>query len=380
MADRLRIYACTGVSGSEEQQMTYDYWRDNVNVLKQTQAVNTLMTYIDTCDNTLKYEKLTKRQVIETLNKIDLYAVCIYYAQEYSGNKQMLSTAGQVIGAAVKAGLFTFNSTDAQDRDEYLDLLYEKMDKGIKDYLSLTTKGTTKKIDSDKTFDQWWLETVISRDKVGMSAAQYDAFMSNLRKGTKGISGSEKWEDNEVLNKYLNHAGDYFLYLYFTPEQMAHLDTISNVFRKKRNYQQVVYNNCIAYYVNVYGSQEQMNQVIRNNIIETLGHTPEAICKKIASGEKIQGVGGGIVWTAAAIVKLIGIILTTIVSVISAILSYKKTVDAAKYQKFNESLLDQNAAEEADLKGMKFINATDWTKYALIGAAILGMVWISKKN
>ena len=48
MAERLKIYACSGIGESAEpQQKMWDYWTDNTDCVSNTQAVNTLIALIN---------------------------------------------------------------------------------------------------------------------------------------------------------------------------------------------------------------------------------------------------------------------------------------------------------------------------------------------
>ena len=123
MAERLKIYACSGI-GDAQQSGEYQYWLDDTDTLENTQAVNSLLIKINgewikaTC-----YRNLSKAKRLQALNLVDLYVVCLDAAKKYANNPDMLHKAGLVIGAMSSEGLFSCDSLNMNERDEYLDYL-----------------------------------------------------------------------------------------------------------------------------------------------------------------------------------------------------------------------------------------------------------------
>lgn len=368
MANKLHIYACSGL-GNTNASSEYDYWLDNNQVITNTQAVNSLITYIDTNYTDLMVESVTKAQKIAMLNEIDLYSVCLFYAQEYSGDTARLRTIGRVIGSLNNEGLFSFNSLDNTERDLHLDSLFEAVieaEKHSEDY------------NGDSEFDAWWDKTVIQRDKVGMTVQEQNRFIDIMTNALKksGIGAvDDSWKENETLAKYLDKSGNYFLYLFFDKSEMARLP---KVFADKANEQKRLYDVCKGFFVNVYGSESDMQEVIRNGIKREYHMSPEMVCKKIASGEIIENVG--FVWTVADIIALIEILAPLIVALITGIIDYCKNKDAGRYQSISDKVVEQNVPHADDFKGMEYKDSGIDSKW-LIGAAIAGIVLLLfKKN
>lgn len=342
MANKLKIYACSGV-GSSAGDGAYDYWLDNnSNILRNTQAVNTLFSYIDA-----NYAELTRlnpsvERKIELLNNIDLASICLFYAQEYSNSLDNLKTAGRVIGSLVAKGLFDFGSLDNEERNAHLDELYDKVEEAMLH---------NDKYAGDSEFNKWWKETVISRNKVGMTESEIkrfeDCMESALAKvGVKGVGRLDYTE-------YINNAGKYFLYYFFTKKQLSRLPY---VFTEKHFGQVEIFNWCKAFYVGVYGSEEDMLQEIRTNIIKEFGVSPEKMCAGIASGKikaPQQGVGD-----IAAIITAVAALITAITPIIAAIIygifDYCKNADANKYKSLRDDIINDCKEEEEDLDGLEF--------------------------
>ena len=76
MANRLKIYACSGIGQTE--QGTWNYWLDNTETVNNTQAVNTLLALINR--NYIEVTRLrgmSDADKIANLNDIDVYVLCL---------------------------------------------------------------------------------------------------------------------------------------------------------------------------------------------------------------------------------------------------------------------------------------------------------------
>lgn len=366
MAGKLKIYACSGIGDAER----YNYWKDNVNVLKNTQAVNTLMAYIDTNYTELHELRLSKEQRLQLLNEIDFYAVCLSAAQDYSDNKSELERVGRVIGSFYKDGAFDFDSTEDGRRDAHLDELYkvvgEAMANGKRDNYK------------NKQFASWWNKTIVERDKVGMTDDQRELFEHYLAQAAASVKGvgevDESWQNDENIAKYLDKAGNYFLYTFFTKKQLAQLP---QVFTTKALYQLQTYYACTSYFVTVYGSEDDMREIIRTQIMREYHQTPEKLCKWIVSHPDKSGAIGFAWETFASVVTAIAAL---IVPVIVAAFQYSQTVDAARYQSLNEQVIKDNVPQESDYSRLDMNKTkTDWSDLAMYGALGLGALLLFKK-
>ena len=104
MKDGLKIYACSGF-GIGTTPEKFDYWRDDTQTIRNTCAVNSLLADINLLAVKLQYEQLSEADALTALNLIDLYTVCLYAAETYSG--QDLVRFGDVIAAMIEQGAFT---------------------------------------------------------------------------------------------------------------------------------------------------------------------------------------------------------------------------------------------------------------------------------
>ena len=76
MADKLKIYACSGIGDTGESRI-FDYWTDNTQTVSNTQAVNTLLALINMRVAEVGSLSLTQDEQAECLNDIDLYAISL---------------------------------------------------------------------------------------------------------------------------------------------------------------------------------------------------------------------------------------------------------------------------------------------------------------
>lgn len=360
MANKLKIYACSGVGSNDGG--TYNYWLDNnENILRNTQAVNSLFAKIDANYTQLIYEDVAPARQIELLNNIDLLSVCLFYAQEYRNSKDDLEMAGRVIGSLVAKGLFDFGSLDNKERDLHLDELYDKVAEAIQ---------YNDKYKGDKAFTEWWNENVIARNKVGLTEEEVtrleDCIADSIAKYTGVGKVNDDWKKDGTLSKYLNQAYKYFLYYFFTEKQLAKLPK----FFSKKHFDQVdIYNHCTSLFVGIYGSEEDMINIIRTNITKEYGYTPEKMCAKIASGKQ-KGVGE-IAAIITAIASLITAITPILVAIIGGVINYCQTANANKYKSLREDIAAEAAPDEEDMKGLDWSSESlqKWLPWIAVGVA-----------
>ena len=341
MADRLKIYACSGIGDTQEAGSSFTYWTDNTNSLYNTQAVNLLLSYINLCLSDLENLNLSKSDQIKKLNLIDFYVVCLHAAQNYRTHYSILERAGGVISAMWESGMFEFESLNNEERDKNLDdlisLLSEKMESG--DKYNMTDK-----------FAKWWADEVVALNKVGLSASEAQAVESALEQGVSGIGKELDWRDNKELANYLTKGGTYFLYLYMTDKQvnMLPIKNRSSIAKKKKE-QLKTYNYCKSLFVGIYGTESAMKNIIRSGIQSELKDTPENVCEDIASGKKkIDGVGIAPVVLAAIITG----IFTVLVAVISAICTAVARSKSEQYAAINEAAVKASCPNESDYDGL----------------------------
>ena len=359
MASKLNIYACSGVG---DNRSGYDYWEDNLNPINNTQATNGFVARIDLLVAELSNLQLSQSEQIAKLNDLDFYTVCAAYTQQYAGDKSALERIGRVLGALKEQGVFSFDSTNNNARDAHLDAIFDQVEAVLADGAEQPTIAA---------FENWWNKYVMERDQFGLSEAQ--------RKKAKGIGAAEDALNDENIGQYLTKAADYFLYRYFTPEQ---LQSLPRVFRKKREYQDMIYENCKGLYIKTYGDEQSMQNLIRTGIVESMKDQPENICASIAN-RGAQSVG-----EAAAATIMIGkitleafiSILTTVLGVLATIVgyicSYATKVGEAKYASLNRSIIDNGEIAPSDYNGVfkdmpNVGEKNTWLPLLAIGAAIL---------
>lgn len=318
MSDKLKIYTCSGIGTAGNR--LFNYWLDNTETISNTQAVNSLLAQINLLYSDVTNLDLTEEETLKRLDQIDKLIVCLHFAESYSANSEELYRAGLVVGAMEKAGAFVSGSLDNAERDANLDRLIAEADEAMQH-----------EVEAEPSFMTWWQQNVIDLNQVGLSEEQQQIIRNTLRK--QRISG---YEENEDLAEYLNNAGEYFLYTYFTSDQ---LDRLPDVFTRKAKVQKKIYENCKALYVGVYGTESSMKAVIRGSIQQAFNKTPEQVCGDIYNtydqDGRLKGIGeiaAATLATIKAVVEIITAIAAVVTPIIIAICTCVQNVKIAEIQ------------------------------------------------
>lgn len=301
----LAIYACSGVGDNEEKKL--QYYLEGTNTIANTQAQNTLLLYINEQYTALRHLCETEDDRKLCLNRMDLYAVCFYFAQLYQSDQQALENVGYILNEFVENGKLSISSTNLEEHDAQVG--------AIIDLVAAYDKN--KVVQRDTTFTKWYSRVVLSRNVVGLTNAQQQRAEQALKQGVSGA-------DYGDISKYLNDAGEYFLYLYFSSAQLAKL---GSRFRIKAKKQKEVYDYCKRIFVQLYGSEDDMKRIIRNGIIQRFNATPEEVVECVMNG-KGEGVGELAVTVAVAIVLAVA---TVVGLAIAGIINAVQAVQVAKY-------------------------------------------------
>ena len=379
MADRLKIYACSGIGeNAESQEQLWEYWNDNTDCISNTQAVNTLLLLINR--NYIEITRLsgmTREDKIANLNDIDVYVLCLHAAQHCAQHYKNLEKAGKVIGDMILNGAFDLQSLNAVERDANLDSLFDKFEE---------LYSGDHELAENPEFEAWFNENVVARNKVGLSSAVQTTVKKSLKTAKIGASGD--YTENADLAKYFADSGTYFLYTYFTDEQ---LEKLPRIFAQKKRLQMKTYNYCKSLYVDVYGSEAEMREIIRMDIVNRFEQEPESVCAGIASGD-VRPIGSltlfGLVGAEAvkALLALIAAIASVLVALITSICDVVAKKNNEKYASINETAVQASMPTETDYAGFQGTgerNVTkaggNWWTYLLIGGAALGLI-LSKKR
>lgn len=373
MADRLKIYACSGIG--ETDKKAFAYWTDGTNSVSNTQAVNTLLVKINLAWSQFSnLRNLSKEDKISLLNEIDWLSVALDAAKRFSGDDAKLYHAGETISDMAKNGTFNGTSTDLREREERLEELIEKANELYSD--------DAVKI-KDLEFMAWWKNTIVARNKVGLNSGQQQAVRKALKKAAEQIKGIGKaddvWKENEDIAPYLTQAGTYFLYRYFTKEQ---LDKLPGKFKLRKLDQDRIYNYCLQYFVPVYGDESDMQDIITSGIINEFGEQPEEVCSEIVSGKRTPGVGGFLFGaeTAAAgikmLIELLAVLTTLLVGIVSAICGCIAQTNVAKYGAIKKETIENGAPKASDYDEVNFVgggikSSSSLLTFAAIGAGLL---------
>lgn len=370
MSGKLKIYACSGIG--ETDQSGFNYWTDNTNVLSNTQAVNTLLALINRNYIEVNYlRSMSVEDKIANLNDIDVYTVCLTAAEKCADDPDKLKRAGDVIALMIHNGDFNFDSLDNSTRDAHLDDLIEKFGEMMQD-------DGLQLLDFNTNFIIWYQQNIIARNKVGLSKEEQNRMQQALE-STKPVGDvDEKWMEDNRISEYLLKAGTYFLYTYLTADQLGKLPA---VFKVKKQKQIRTYNYCKQVFVDVYGSEAEMQDIIYSGIVKEFGDTPQNICDGFTRGEQPKQVGFifmGLVGAEAvkALIEILTVVGTLLASVITAICTCIAQTNVAKYgaldrQIVNSSVPNPEDFEEIESGRSSTKNSMSWLPLAAIGAGLL---------
>ena len=373
MADKLKIYACSGI-GEAQADSPVKYWLDGTSTIANTQAVNTLLAEINT-----RYILVSRLSGIspdekrELLNEIDVLSVCLDAAKRFAGDADKLKHAGNIIGCMVHDNQFDFASLNEREREEHLDELIKKANESYADETPCQAPAK---------FANWWKETVLNRDKVGLNETQQNT-IKKAAKSVQGIGDNGDWMKNADLAEYLTRGSEYFLYTYFTDEQLKKLPY---VFRQKKQKQLRTYNYCKALFVDVYGSEAQMKQIIYAGIVDYFKATPEDVCEKIVTdGKNAKGVGDGgasaAVLGAAEIVTIITAVLGLVGTIIAAVCSAVAQTNVAKYGALDKEVVESSVPNPEDFDGLELggLGGSSTSKWLLLAGVGVALAFLIKK-
>ena len=367
MANKLKIYACTGVGdiNAERADKYYTFWTDKTDILSNTQAVNTLLAWINSLYIQVRYlANLSETEIIQRLNNIDLYVVCLDAARRFAGDDKALYKAGVVINSMIEKGYFKKNTTDEQEHSSHIAGLILNANKAYKSDIA----------DSNSEFIEFWKNEIVARNKVGLSTEEQEKVREAENNLVSGIGVSDDWQKDKNVSNYLLNAALYFTYFYFTEAQLAKLP---KVFTTKNKIQRKLYSYCKGYFVGVYGSAAEMDDIIRAGIIKEYGFTPEEVCAKIVSGDIKTPVGEAITLSATAIATIIAAAITAVTSIIVAIIACIRDVVSKKYEAVTAEQANKGCPNPEDFEGLDVESGAwgsetkDWLPLLAIGAAIL---------
>ena len=359
MANKLKIYACSGIGSTAETNdpvaNLVPYWTDNTNCLNNTQAINTLLARINSrWIEVVRLRGLTDEERLHKQDEIDFLCVALDLVRTYTGNTEMLWRAGEVMEYMRDNGSFDFGSLNSAERDVNLDELIKKANELMSSY---TIFGGF----SDPDFEKWWKATVMDRDEAVAVA---------------GIGISDDWKNNEDLSEMLNKGSEYFLYTYFTDEQIAKANTTRKALIKaKRNKQRATYQYCKKLFVGIYGSESEMQSVIRSGIVNYFGMTPETVCEELATGKR-ESVGD--FGVTEVVVAVIGAVASIMIAVIPVIVNAAAKVKGDKYAAIDKQAVETSVPDEEDWSGLSLgggkngggllTSGMDWLPLAAVAA------------
>ena len=359
--DKLKIYACSGL-GDTATKDAYKWWSDDTNTITNTQAINALLVKINLLRAQILHLQQSHEERTEALNALMLYAVCLYFVRQYDSNYKSLERIGKAIGTVYEEGAFANASLNLDNAEEIYNQIIARVSE-------VAETGTTT---PSATFEEWWQKHIVKHNQYGLNKTERERLQAAV-KTVQGIGkADDSWKEDKDISEYLTNASEYFLYLYFTDKQLRKLP---KVFSKKAAEQGVTYDYCKDVFVGVYGTEEDMQDVIRTGIIGYFNHTPEEVCDKIAKGEKVEPANGiGLVWTVADIIAVITAVLSFIGGLITLLVQYAAKVKEAEYAAIDQAAIDASCPAPEDYEGLSLDglkSSSSWIPLAAIGLGAL---------
>lgn len=207
--------------------------------------------------------------------------------------------------------------------------------------------------------------------------------------GIHSIGLTPRWEDNYTLKKYLSEGAEYFLYTYINPQEMY-------LYPKKvkdKYYIQMKTRQWIRdIFVNIYGTDADLDNLIRQNIVKTFADhgvrisSPEDALKALREGDSYDFVGDISMAVATVLVALISLVTTAIGILANYFMQKEFEEIRSKYTvPTEESILSgtPNASDWPDLDEalgteQQKAGASKWMLLALIPTALY-MMFKNKK-
>ncbi|MBO4693415.1 MAG: hypothetical protein J5659_03355 [Clostridia bacterium] len=357
MADKLKIYACSGID-DEQKPGQLKFWTDGSDVLTNTQAANGILTEINLLRSELRNLPLSEEERIERYNAIDIYTVCLYFVNQWADDEGKMYRVGFAIGELINQKAFDNTTLSIREREDAINNIIARINE------MLESQNHFKK---NEAFSEWWNENVMARLKVGLDDKKRKELENAFATAVKGLGKvDEAWKGDAKLSDYLLNGSEYFLYLYFTPQQLAELP---RVFRVKAEKQKATYNDCKAQFVGVYGSERDMQNIIRAGIQDYFHATPEAVCDRIAAGEDVGDLG------ISEICAIIAAVAAAIVSIIKAIMEGIANIKQIEWKAYMGEDIEDSTPAKDDVTNskLKLKSNSSWITFAAlaIGAVLL---------
>ncbi len=318
MRKGLEIYACSGNS-------LYSYYEDNISYYDRKLNVNAVLRYIDSKATEIDALNLTDSEVIDHLNDIDLYVLCLYAIHHYSDD---LYRANAVLNNMLITGVFNSAYISDYERDTNLDVLIDTFD-GLMLSEDNYTQGNT-------AFSEWFTSTVINNNYCPYTEElkQKSIEWFNTHKVVSGVGSSVSDEIEQRPNEFIKNSPGYFTYTYISDDD---IDKYPYLVRKKRKIQLKVKEYLRINLVGeVYATTDDFENAMRTAFIAEYCQTPEEFIQdyeRVRYDLNAMPVGEPLTGMALAIVICVSIIagLVLIVGVISAALDYVAAIKTAKY-------------------------------------------------
>ena len=238
---------------------------------------------------------------------------------------------------------------------------------------------------TDPEILNWWITNVMDQNEVGLNFGQQQVVRKALKIAAEKVSSvgeaDESWKDDPDLFKYLNNGSEYFLYLYFTDAQLNKLPAI---FKEKARKQLTTYNYCKQLFVDKFGTEQDMKDIIYYGIMDYFGVEPETVCDEICGGERPIGfVFLGLAGAEAikAFLEFLTILATLVVGVITAICSMVAQTNIAKYGALDKQIVESSVPDESDYDDLNFgIVGPKKSNWLIWAAAGIAAIFLLKRN
>lgn len=323
MKKGLEIYACSGNS-------LYSYYEDNISYYDRKLNVNAVLRSIENKAIEIDSLKLNDNEIIDRLNDIDLYVVCLYAIQNYSED---LYRANAVLTNMLLTGVFNSAYISDYERDTNINVLIDTFDGLMLSEDNYTQENTA--------FSEWFRTTVIECNYCPFTEETKKDSIEFFEKKNVGVGASELSEEeyNYYINnpsKFIKNMPGYFTYTYISDSDIANYPYLV---RKKRSIQLKVKEYLKMQLIGiVYSSSDDFEDAIRSAFIAEYGETPEDFIKGYEQTRYALGAMNESGVGAFAIDDIVIIICAAILaaalmisSIVSSCLQYSAMIKSAQY-------------------------------------------------
>lgn len=297
-----------GFLGNTEIE-TQTYWTNGKGSHELKCNETNLYAMIDLCNERVEKIAKTNQEVQDQYNKMDLYYLCLKAIEQFGSDDKKLEKAGAIIGNYKLMGEFSKNYSSIDEENEHVEILINRMNEEINQNV----------VSLNKQFEDVYKDIVLDYN-------YYQTIETGKSKTLiKGL-GASYYSDEDYSKKIKDGA---MSMLYSVCDRDKLYDGCSN----RDNMLQKIYEqeNQIQWFVNA-GTNMTKYSIISNiesGIIAATGKEANETLNDFKK-EAVEKKGLGDPSAALTIIIIVSVAIATIVSIVTTIISIKKSKDESE--------------------------------------------------